>query len=183
MQLPQIRLQSTSAKIGISRKDAQLTIEQSIGDLQIEQPKAELNIIRKPGKLTIDQSQARADVDLKSIRQRIEEAAQFGKQDLLEGIARRIREGNEMMEIEGGFQAIPNISKQRTDGTKKEFNIGFIPRAGSVKIEYVPGSVEIDSKINKPKINYQVNKPNIKYSPGEVNINLKQHASLKIDFE
>lgn len=183
MNIPQIRIQSTPSKIEISTRQGELSIEQPKGELHIEQPKADLNITRIPGKLTIDQTQARADVDLKSVRQRCEEAAQLGKQDLLSGIARRIQEGSEMMEIEDGFQAISSIAKRNSEGPKKEFNIGFVPKAGSVKIEYIPGEVEVNSKINKPNINYVANKPIISFEKGEVNISLKQHASLKIDFE
>lgn len=183
MNIPQIRVHSTPAQIEISTRKGQLTIEQPPGELQIEQPKADVHINRIPGKLTIDQTQARADVDLKSVKLRLEEAAQFGKQDVLSGIARRIQEGTEMMEIENGFYAFSSITKRNSEGPKKEFNIGFIPRAGSVKIEYDPGKVEVNVKENKPKINYTVNKPNFSYNPSEVSIKLKQHTSLKIDFE
>lgn len=183
MNIPQIRVLSTPAQIEISTRQGQLSIEQPPGDLQIEQPKAEVNINRIPGKLTIDQTQARADVDLKSVRLRTEEAAQIGKQDVLSGIARRIQEGTEMMEIENGFHAFSSIAKRNSERPKKEFNIGYIPKAGSVKIEYDPGKVEVNAKENKPKINYTVIKPNISFEPSVVTINLKQHASLKIDFE
>lgn len=183
MRIPQIRIQTTPAQIEITTQKGQMLIEQRQGDLQIEQPQATVNITRIPGKLTIDQTQARADVDLKSIRKRIEEAAQLGKQDLLAGISRRAQEGEELMKIENGFRAISSISKRNSDGPKKEFNIGWIPRAGSVNIEYDPGKLEIEAKPNKPIINFEVNKPNLTPIPSEVSIRLKQYADIKIDFE
>ncbi|MFC0477860.1 DUF6470 family protein [Robertmurraya beringensis] len=183
MQIPQIRIQTTPAKIEISTKKGEMSIEQSLGDLQIEQPQAILNITRIPGKLTIDQTQARADVDLKSVKLRSEEAARVGKQDLLTGIARRIQEGTELMKIEDGFSAISSISKRNSEGEKKEFNIGWVPSIGSVKITYEPGKVDVEVTNNKPKIDYKLNKPILNYNPSQVITNLKQHASLKIDFE
>ncbi|MCM3602653.1 DUF6470 family protein [Robertmurraya korlensis] len=183
MRIPQIRIQTTPAQIEITTQKGQMLIEQPPGELQIEQPQATVNITRIPGKLTIDQTQARADVDLKSIRKRIEEAAQMGKQDLLAGIARRAQEGEELMKIENGFGAISSISRRSSDGPKKEFNIGWIPRAGSVKIEYDPGKLEVDAKSNKPIINYVMNKPNLTYTPSEVIVGLRQYADIKIDFE
>jgi hypothetical protein len=183
MDIPQIRIQSTPTKIEMSTTKGELSIEQPKGDLQIEQPKANMNITRIPGKLTIDQTQARADVDLKSVRRRIEEAAQLGKQDLLAGIARRAQEGEELMKIENGFGAIASIAKRNSEGPKKEFNIGFIPKAGSVKISYDPGKVEVNATPNMPIIKYAINKPIINFYPGKVNIDLKEYASLKIDFE
>ncbi|MEK3992166.1 DUF6470 family protein [Robertmurraya sp. FSL R5-0851] len=183
MKIPQIRMQTTPAHIGISTKKGEMSIEQPLGDLQIEQPKAFLNITKIPGKLTIDQTQARADIDLKSVKLRIEDAARLGKQDLLSGIARRIQEGADLMQIENGFNAISSISKRNIEGEKKEFNIGWVPSIGSVKISYEPGKVDVEATPNKPKIEYNLNKPIINYNPSEVTINLKQHASLKIDFE
>lgn len=183
MNIPQIRLQSTSAQIEFSTRQGELFIEQPPGELQIEQPQADMNITRIPGKLTIDQTQARADVDLKSVRRRIEEAAQLGKQEVLAGIARRIRDGEQLMKIENGFQAISSIATRNGEGPQKEFGLGYIPQAGSVKTSYDPGNVELDIQPNKPKIHFQINKPNISFNRGEVEINLKQYASLKIDFE
>lgn len=183
MKIPQIRIQTTPALIELSTKKGDMSIEQPLGDLQIEQPQALMNITRIPGKLTIDQTQARADVDLKSVKLRSEEAARFGKQDLIEGIARRIQDGTELMQIENGFHAISSISKRNSEGEKKEFNIGWIPSIGSVKISYEAGKVDVEATPNKPNIEYQVNKPIINYKPSELTINLKQHASLKIDFE
>lgn len=183
MKIPQIRIQSTPAQLEISTKRGELSIQQAPGDLQIEQLRATMNITRVPGKLTIDQTQARADVDLKSIGKRIEEATQLGKQDLFAGIVRRTQEGTELMKIENGFGAVASISKRNSEGPKKEFNIGYVPRAGSVKVSYDPGKVEIEIKPNKPLIQYNVNKPEISFEKGEVNISLGQRPSLKIDFE
>lgn len=183
MNIPQLRIQSTNAKIEISTRQGQLKIEQPPGELEIEQPSAGMNITRNPGKLSIDQTQARADIDLKSVKKRMEEAAQLGKQGLLEGIARRIQEGEQIMRIEHGFQAIPDIAKRNSEGPKKEFGLGYVPKAGSVQTTFEPGKVEIDITPNKPKINYKVNKPNLSFEHGEITINLKQHASLNINFE
>jgi hypothetical protein len=183
MRIPQIKIHTTHAQIEINTKKGQMLIEQPPGELEIDQPQATVNITRIPGKLTIDQTQARADVDLKSIRQRIEEAAQLGKQSVLAGIARRAQEGEELMRIENGFGAISSISKKNSDGPKKEFNIGWIPKAGSVKIQYDPVKIEVEAEPNKPILNYKVNKPNITHIPSEVTVSLKQYPDINIDFE
>ncbi|MGS2778885.1 DUF6470 family protein [Robertmurraya sp. GLU-23] len=181
MNIPQIRIHSKPSQIEISSTRSELSIEQHRGQLYLEQPQADLNITRIPGKLTIDQTQARADVDLKSARRRIEEGAELGKQDVLAGIARRIREGEELMRIENGFGAIASIVKRNSQSIK-EFGLGYIPKTGSVQISYDPGKVQIEVLSNSPRVNYQVNKPSISFVPSEVKVNLKQHASLEIDF-
>jgi len=183
MNIPQIRIQSTPAKIEMSTIPAKLTFEQPPGELEIEQPQADLNITRIPGKLTIDQIQAREDIDLKTVKKRMEEAAQQGKQDILNGIARRIKEGSELMEIEKGFRAISSIAKRNSEGIPLEFGLGFVPKQGSVKINYDPSRVEVEFILNRPRINYLMNKPVYDYQPGKVKIDLKQYQSLEIDFE
>lgn len=183
MQIPQIRLESTKGQIGIQTKDAVNHIQQPKADLSIEQPKADLKIKTTPSKLTIDQTQARADVDLKSIFRRTEEFAQNGHQDFLAGIARRAQQGEELMKIENGGNPIPNQAKQNSQKPTKEFGLGFVPSAGSVKIEYKPAEVEVDVQINKPIISATTNKPVMEYEAGKVDISLQRRNDLKIDFE
>ena len=63
MQMPQIRMQSTSMQIGLNIEQPVQQLEQKAADLSIEQPKAMMEIQTTPGKLTIDQSKAREDMD------------------------------------------------------------------------------------------------------------------------
>ncbi|KEZ52144.1 DUF6470 family protein [Metabacillus indicus] len=182
MNIPQIRLESRFAKIGIETVNAKLSIEQKPADLSIQQPKVELTIRTTPGKLTIDQSKAREDVDLKHISKRIEEAAEMGRQDLLSGIARRIRQGDEQMRIENGGRPLTAQAKANSERPEKQFNIGFIPSHFSVKLDYQPAEVEIDVKTNEPVIESTPNKPIIEYETGDVNIHLSERNQLKIDF-
>lgn len=183
MNLPQIRLQTTSAKIEINTQPARQEIEQSAATLEIQQPAADMNIDRTPARLTIDQTKAREDMDLKHISKRIEEAAHQGYQDWLEGIARRSQEGDELMMIENGGNPIAEQAKRNAYSPMLDFNIGWIPNHGGVRTEYNPGKVEVNWDPNKPIINSRINKPNIQYTPGKVDVSIKQYNSLKIDFE
>jgi hypothetical protein len=183
MRLPQIRMESTYAKIELNSRKGQQEIEQPSARLSIQQPKAEMEVEKIPSRLTIDQSRARADVDLKSASQRIEEAAQQGYQDLLEGIARRAQEGEAMMKIENGGGAIAQLAKQHKVLPEHEFGLGWIPSVGSVRVDYDPGRLDIYWKVNKPIIDSQTNQPIINYYPGSVEVNMKQYQSLRIDFD
>ncbi|MFH5778018.1 DUF6470 family protein [Heyndrickxia oleronia] len=184
MRLPQIRLESQFAQIQMNTQPAIQSIEQPKADLDIQQPTAELHIDRFPSKLNIDQSEARADLDLKTIKRRIEEFAQTGYQDLLEGIARRAQEGNELMRIENGGNTIASIAKQNGKlFPTHDITIGFIPKLGSVKIDYEPTKLDIQWDVKKPIINTQIKKPIIDYQPGNVDVQIKRYQDLKIDFE
>lgn len=183
MLFPQIRLESTFAQTELSTRKPVQEIQQPKAEMTIEQPKAEMTIERTPSSLSIDQTQAREDMDLKSIGRRIEEAAQRGYQDWLEGLARVAEDGNEMMRIEYGGGAIARQAKRNSEGPPDQFNIGWMPSHFSVKIDYVPGKVDIRFKENRPKIQVQTNKPVHDYTPGSTEINLARYQSMKIDFE
>jgi len=183
MKVSQLRLESTTAQINLKTKNAVNQIQQPMADLSIQQPKAELSIQTTPSKLTIDQTEARADVDLKSIFRRMEEIEQKGYQDLLAGIARRTQQGDELMRIENKGNPIPSQAKINSEKPKKEFGLGYIPSAGSVKIQYEPADVKIEVKPKKPIIDVKVNKPIYDYEPGKVEINLQRRNELKVDFE
>ncbi len=180
---PQIRLQSQQAQMQLHIQKPTQSIQQPKADLKIEQQPAEMTINRSPSKLTIDQSEARADMDLKSIARRIKEYSDKGYQDWLSGIARVAGDGDQLMMIENGTNSIPEISKRNSENPMYEFNIGFIPSHGSVKIDYGPGKLDIQWKRNKPDIQVQINKPILNYQPGKVSTSIKQYQSLQIDFE
>ncbi|KAB7706559.1 hypothetical protein F9802_10190 [Bacillus aerolatus] len=183
MQVPQIRMTSQQAKIELTTEQPVQSIEQPQAELDLQQPKADMQIERTPAQLTIDQTKAREDMDLKHISKRIEEAAQQGYEDWLSGLERRAQEGDQLMMIENGGDPIPEQAKRNSEGPELEFNIGWIPSAGSVKIDFVPGKVNINVKTNPVINNTRAQKPIHNYQPGKVNIAMKQSPSLSIDFE
>ncbi|MFY4775078.1 DUF6470 family protein [Metabacillus sp. RGM 3146] len=182
MQIPQIRLESTQGRIGLTTIQPKMEQEQPKADLSIEQPQAELSIETIPAKMTIDTTKARADVDLKSVSRRIAEAAQQGYQDWLSGISRRSNEGEQLMRIEEGGNPIAQQAETNSASPMYDFNIGFVPSAGSVKIDFQPAQVKIDVVPRKPIINVKQNKPILNYEPGKVQVSLDQRPDLKIDF-
>lgn len=183
MDLPQIRIDSRMAKIGMETERSKLEIQQKPADISIQQPKAEMFIERRPSKLTIDQTKAREDMDLKNISKRIEEFAEQGYQDWLDGLARVSQDGDELMKIENGFNAIPDLAKRNSEPPIYDFNIAWIPSPGSVKLSYDPGEVNIQWQTHKPNIDVKINKPMIHYTPDKTRVFMQQQPSLKIDFD
>ncbi|MGP4040730.1 DUF6470 family protein [Gracilibacillus sp. D59] len=182
MQLPQIRLQTQVARIGLKSHDAQLQIDSGPAKQSIRQPKADIQIRTTPSKLTIDQSKALADVGLKPITELNAEFAQEGKQKLLEGIARRRRQGDELMKIEDGGNPIVRQVKENSQDPQRQFNIGWIPSANGVKIDYRPAEVNIKVTPQKPQIETQPTKTQYQYQSGNVEVYLLQKSWLEIDF-
>ncbi|WP_257350267.1 DUF6470 family protein [Pseudalkalibacillus decolorationis] len=182
MQIPQIRMQTQRALIGMQTTEGRQEIKQPRAEQTIRQPRAELTVNTIPGKLNIDQTQAWNDMDLKSVFVRTEDAARNGREDLLTGIARRAREGDQLMMIENGGKPTVQQAIGNSGGGMAEWNIGWIPSVGSVKINYQPGDVTIDWQIHKPVIETTPRQAHSEYERGILSISLRQRNSLTINF-
>jgi hypothetical protein len=182
MQLPQIRLQSTFARLGLNIEKPVQEIQQPNADMSSHQQPAEMEIEHTPSKLEMDSYEARADLDLKSVRRRIEDAAQDGYQAVLDGMARMSQQGDEMMNVQNNKDAIADIAHENSTQPVYDFNVVFLPRPGSFKISYDPGSLKINWTIHKPEIEVKPQKPIVNYTPGKVSSYIDTWNSLKIDY-
>lgn len=182
MNFPQIRLESTSARIGLDIEKPVQRIEQPKPVQSIEQPKAVVNIETVPGRLTIDQTEAWADLGFKTIPRLVAENAENGKRIAMEGTARRVRQGDELMRIENKTNPIPSHAVENAYKPEARLNIAWIPSPGSVKINYEPAKVNIEITPRKPIIHTKIQKPIHDYKPGKVHVYLEQRNTLKIDF-
>jgi len=182
MNIPELQIQSTKAQIGLTTIKAVQEIKQPKADLDLQQPKAKMMMESTKSKLTIDTLEARESLDLKSSISRTAEVAQYSEQQLMEGLARRAQEGDELMKIENGGNSISEQAKRRWKQPYSSINIQFLPKADSVKINFEPGEVDIRIEPQKVINNTKANKPIHNYTPGKVKIDLIQKASLKIDW-
>ena len=182
MELAQIRLQSRPAKTQINQTLAQLSMEQPKARQSIEQPKADMKLETIPARLNIDQTQAWADMGMKGVARFADDNTAFARGEWLAGLARVARQGDQLMMIEHGGNPIASQAGQNAFDPPKEFNIGWIPKHGSVKIDYQPAKVNIDIKAREPVISATTKEPVIRYQPGSVTTSISQYNSLTIDF-
>ncbi|MFJ7735986.1 DUF6470 family protein [Lysinibacillus sp. NPDC097287] len=184
MRLPQIQIRTTDAQVDLHISKPQQIIKQPNATQRIEQPAAILEINTKRGVLRIDSSQSRRDLGLIGPFESSAKYAQEGKQEAMQGMARRAREGRQMMEGAGkdqGRAIIQGIAKQNHGPKRIPFNIKFIPSVDSVKINYTPGTTDINITRQNPKIDAQVNKPIHDYTPGNVTGTMIQRPDVQID--
>lgn len=182
MNIPQIQIRTTDAKLGLNIEKGQQTIRQPKATLHIEQPAAIVEIKTTRGIMRIDSSQARREVGMISPLESASNFAAEGRQKAMQGIARRVSEGNQMMDIAHNQNAIVSIAKKNTFPSKKNIGIDFIPSIGSVKLDYTPASLDINVQTQQAKISAQVNKPIHEYKQGQVSGFMLQKPSIEIDF-
>ncbi|MED3763066.1 DUF6470 family protein [Ureibacillus sp. FSL K6-8385] len=182
MNIPKIRIETTDALIGITTTKPVQTIVQPKAELDLQQPKAKMTIETTPSELFIDAYEARESMGYQNARSRIAEMAWQGRQDVLEGIARRAQEGQQLMRIEDGGNPIAEQAKLRDWQPYTSLNIKFIPQPGSLKIHYEPAKVDIRIEPQKVINNTKINKPVHEYIPGKVNIGMVYYPSVRIDW-
>ena len=183
MRIPQIQIQKTDIKMNYQTTDAVQRIQQPKADLNIQQPAAILEINTTNSTMDVDMSQFWRDVGLKPTKELISENAQKGRQEMLQGISRRMGEGRQMMLGAGkGAGTIKSIAMQN-HGPKRPGPIGidFIPSFNAIKVNIQPGTTDVNITQQAPKIDVQVNKPNHDYTPGDVSGTMVQRARIDID--
>ena len=183
MQMPRLQMTTEMAKLGLQIERPTQRIEQPRANLEIEQPAAILEIRREDPKLTIDSTEAWASMNLKSVRRSIEEFAQAGRQGLLEGIARRAEEGDRLMRIEQGGEAIQEIAKQNATPPPAPINVRFLLGRFGVETSYEKGSVDIQVEQQAPRIHSQRQAPIHEYTPGKVTGVMEQYPQIHIDVQ
>lgn len=183
MRMPQIQIKTHDIQIEMQTIKPKQYIRQPKATQKIEQPRAILDIKTTRGKLLIDTYQARKDIGLLSPKDSVFEYAKKGKQAVLEGIARTMQEGKQMMYSagKGNGSVVSDIAKSNTMPKVAPINIKFVPKYGSVKIKYIPAEVNIEAIPQKPKIDVQVNKPIHEYIPGDVLFEVTQYPSVEIN--
>lgn len=182
MRVPQIQLSQNFAKIGMEIVKPKQMIQQPPAELEIKQEAAELEISQRGSKLVIDQTQAWNEMNLKDPFTLTRDWARDAYQQVMQGIARRVEEGDYLATIENKGNPIAEMARQSGSPGPARFNIAFIPSFGSVSINFIPGEVNMNWKQGGVFIEAETHKPIHEYSPGKIEIYLKQKESLTVDF-
>lgn len=180
MRIPQIQIRQQFAKLGI---DADL------GRYEIRQPKAEVTIQTTPpalsiespsGELRIDQSRAWDALALGGTLQVMSRIYAQGRQAALNGIARRVDEGRQLVNIHQGGNMLADIAANAAfrkhpplpvAGEASVDNVDFFYTAYQPQIEVQKGRVDIEVKPNRPEITYY---------RGKLDIYMEQYGKVTI---
>lgn len=181
MNIPQIQIYTTRAKIGMETTNAQVSIRQPRAEQQIVQPHGVLEIKTTRGQISANSSQAWEDLGLYSAPRAIQIMAQKAKADVIEGMRRTAEEGRQLMELRHKGNKVAQIAKQRYGPKLVQSEMKFIPSVDSVKVYNTPGTLEINYTPQPVKIDVTTHKPEYEYTPGNVETYLAQEASITID--
>lgn len=182
MQIAQIRMESTFAKLGLNINKPVQEIKQPSAEMNLSQVAATLTIEQARTELHIDSSQARANIGIMTSTQFSESNAAYGKQKAMQAIAEKSQEGDRLMRIHTKENAIASIGKEKG---LRALEGGYTPPSASadegvdINIQLKP--VKIEFKRNGMSINPVTRPPELSYTPGKVEPYMIQYNSLKID--
>lgn len=124
----------------------------------IQQETARLEMEREPLRILIDQRETRREIGLYTPWMRMDEQVSLAQENALRYIGQMAQEGDRLMRIESGEDAIPNLAAEKWPEPPPETNVTMIPqtrpdiafRGGEVHIEVTPGEVVIRWEIAGP---------------------------------
>lgn len=180
MELPRIQIHTVHAQIGLHMERPSMSIRQPSADIQIDQELiGSFRLSTTKSKLHIDQTEAFADTDLKGPLRRNREAAAKARENVLEYIGKKARQGERLKKIELGGNAIAEIAKESGEREPFTYNIANVPKnAFRVKFHYEPAEVQVDIDWPDPNIQVKRNEPEIHIPKWQVNAYLKQKNSI-----
>lgn len=181
MNIPQIQIQTTRGILGLQITKPVQEIEQPRATQNLQQPAAILEMSTTRPQLSVDTTENRADLDMKSVSRRSADNAQFGKQSLMDGIARRAREGQQLMQIENGGDPLADIAKHNGTPPPGQIGIRFVGDRTKIQMSITPGSLNINAIPQKPIHDVQINKPIHNYTQGKVAGQMEQWPDIQID--
>ena len=181
LNIPQLQITTTKGILGLNTTPGIQEIEQPRAILVQQQPAAILEISTTNAKLSLDTTEVRADLDLKSVFKRTEEFAQLGIQGGMEGVARRAKQGRELMDIANGNNVIKQQAIENGSRPRKTLGIKFIPNPLKLEMSIQPGTLNINVEPQKPSNEITVQKPVHRYTTGKVTGEMEQWPSIKID--
>ncbi|MGG4497713.1 DUF6470 family protein [Brevibacillus reuszeri] len=181
MQIPQLRMESTFAQLGLSMRKPIQEIKQPQAEMNLSQKPAELNIEQAKTELQMDSSQARANIGIMTSMQFSDTNAAYGREKWLQTIAEKSQEGDRLMRIYTRENAIAEIGREKG---LRVLEGGYRPPSTSndegVDISAQARPVVISVKRNGMSINPVTKPPELSYTPGKVEPYMIQYNNLKI---
>ena len=182
MQIPQLRMESQFARLGLNITKPEQEIQQPHAELNLQQKPAELSIVQASTELNIDSSQARANIGIMTSMQFSDSNVAYAHQKWLQAISEKSQEGDRLMRIYTKENAIAEIGREKD---QRVLEGGYTPPSAStdegvdVNIQLKP--VDINVNKNGMSMSPVIRPPELSYTPGKVEPYMLQYNRLKID--
>ncbi|WNC14466.1 DUF6470 family protein [Brevibacillus brevis] len=182
MQIPQLRMESTFARLGLKIQKPVQEIKQPHAELNLRQVPADLRIEQAKTELTIDSSKARANIGIMTSMQFSDKNVAYAQEQWLQAISDKCQEGDRLMKIYTKENAIAEIGREKG---MRVLEGSYTPPSPSnddgvdVNIQLKPAIIDV--KRNGMRMDPVTKAPEHTYTPGKVEPYMLQYNSLKIE--
>ncbi|WP_261303476.1 DUF6470 family protein [Paenibacillus andongensis] len=177
--IPQIQIRQQYGQIGIETINASQEMVQPNATYEVNTTPPQVDIHSPRGELIIDQSKAWDALGSGGILEAMTRIYTQSSQVALQGIGKKVEEGNRLAAIHLGGNPIADIGQEEAYAFH-EFDYYGEASSLNVKIDYIPHKVEINVTDGHVNINTHPNKPEVTYHPGKVNISMLQWPKVEI---
>lgn len=180
MNIPQIQINQTFAKIGIETQSTRIDIKTGQADLRIKQENEELNINQSRSMVQIDQSRAYSALGQGSVIEVTDTIIDKMYQTGLNAIKNIAAKGETFQDIHLHDN---NLIAQFAKTDSVDFSAyQYAGRAScdNVDVNVVSGELEMDWKKGKVEVDIEPNKATVDYTRGNVDIYVKPKNSVEI---
>jgi len=168
-------MESQPAKAELDIQKAVFNLRTTPASLSIDTEPAVVEITSRPyGTLEIDQSPSRASMGIKDLATMVSEAAEKGKQAVLDYMASRAQTGDRMAKIKE--DVVPNLAAESTVQPMPSISWGW---KDSPIIRYTANPVKFNPQPAKLDISSERGTVNIDYREGKVGLRMTQYPSIR----
>ncbi|MBP1157804.1 MULTISPECIES: DUF6470 family protein [unclassified Paenibacillus] len=181
MQIPQIQIRQQNARLGIDADPGQLVIKQPKATIEMQAIHPKLHIDAEQGKLYIDNRRVQDALGNGPHLEVMNRIYSKCKEIVLQGIAKKVEDGNRMAMIHTGEDAIVALALQSTQDLDF-FEYMYVGDASfdNIDIRFEPGKFDIQVEEGRVDIHVQSNRPEVQYYPGKLDIYVSQYAQVEI---
>jgi hypothetical protein len=176
-----IDISTVNAQIDTSSTNPKISIHTSgKKNIDIERQKGELKMSSQPVKLQLDNTESYAALNIKTTSRVVRENAQAGMAALFNTIGTYAQQGDMLMDIQNGGDALNEIASQRANSELQGVDI---PQSALPVITWQPNSLKFNYTPEKITINPEnMQKVETSFERGKVAIKFARAAQVYIKY-
>lgn len=176
---PHIQIRQQYAKLGFDADPATMEQKQPKATFEMRYVKPKLDIVSPRGDLQIDQSKAWDAYGRGGHLAMMNRIYKEAHNVVMQGIARRVEQGNRLWAIHKGGNAIKENAKELVFQFP-EFEYEGPAAYDNVDIHYTAQKPQINVERGRVELNTQVNRPELSVQRGKLDMYMQQYAKVEI---
>jgi len=177
--IPQLQIRQEYAQLGIDADLGTQRMEQPRPTFELRQNRAQLHIRQPLGRFEIDQDRAWDALALGNNLETMSRIYSMAPEIALEGLRRRVEEGNRMADITIKSNPFAEFAKNWRRTFEEYAQIAGPASYDNVDVEYVRGNFSLEAERGAIELNARVNRPIYEYTRGKLDIGMLKYNRVE----